>query len=578
MALEEGRRLGSYIIEGPLGRGGMAEVYRANHRTLERAVAIKVINPQFNTDPTFSLRFLREAKAVARLNHPNIITIYDFDEQGELAYLVMELAPGGTFRDQARGFRTLSEAVEGLAPIGAALQYAHERGIVHRDVKPINILINDHGQPVLADFGLARVAAESLDLWTFAGTSAGSPHYMPPEQALGKEIDHRADIYALGIVAYQIITGRLPFHGETPLAIMQQHVTEPPPSVQAVLPDAPAALDAAIQRATAKRPEDRFEDAMAFIAALQQAAAEAPALCIGAERVRADAARQSPGATNGQTRRKTAGPPGAAIPNNEDATLVVSTALPSGSAASHPENATAILRAMLPPGVAVSRADAATAIVSPAPPALPVASSPAGIGPHAIGTIPKRGRPTALNPLQWAVLVGVLAAMIIILASALWLTLAGRGAAHGAVVAGLAAAVYDHAVAIRRVLAVIALLLAILNVTLMRLAVVGDHHYAVGTYRRLRQNHRFVGYTAATIAIAVQMLAWIRVADLEALAARAVLAIAIGAVLLVLAVLKVAIVRYSPSLRRHLPTLGWVLLVFFTLVLVTNLVPVVSVP
>ena len=562
MALEEGRLPRVVHHRGPAryGRDGRGLPRHPPHARARRRG--QGDQPQFNTDPTFSLRFLREAKAVARLNHPNIITIYDFDEQGELAYLVMELAPGGTFRDQARGFRTLGEAVEGLAPIGAALQYAHERGVVHRDVKPINILINDQGRPLLADFGLARIAAESLDLWTFAGTSAGSPHYMPPEQALGEEIDHRADIYALGIVAYQIITGRLPFHGETPLAIMQRHITEPPPSVRAALPDAPAALDAAIQRATAKKPGDRFDNAMAFIAALQRAAAEAPGLRIGAERARADAEGQSPGATNGHVRVEASGPPGAAIPNNEDATIVVSTALPSGTAAPHPEDATAILRAMLPPGVAVPRSDDATAVVSPAIPAMQAAPSPAIFAPNAIGHKPKRGRPTSLNALQWAVLGGVLAAMIIIVADTLWLTLAGRTAATGAVAAGLATAVYDHAVAIRRVLAVVALLLAILNVTLMRLAVVGDHHYAVGTYRRLRQSHRFVGYTAATIAIAVQALAWIRVADLGTLASRAVLAIAIGAVLLVLAVLKVAIVRSIPSLRRHLPTLGWVLCSF----------------
>lgn len=565
MVLEEGRRLGPYVIEGLLGKGGMAEVYRASHRTLERAVALKVINPEFNADPTFPIRFLREAKAVARLNHPNIITIYDFDEEGDLAYLVMELAPGGTFRDQARGFRTLDQAVMGLAPIGAALQYAHDRGIVHRDVKPINILINEQDRPILADFGLARIATESLDLWTFAGTSAGSPHYMPPEQALGKEIDHRADIYALGIVAYQIITGRLPYHGQSPLAIMQQHITMPPPSVRAVLPDAPAALDAAIQRATAKQPEDRFDSAMAFIAALQQAAAEAPALLIGAERARADAEQPSrPTGANGQSSIKAAGPPGTVVPNDEDATVIVSSPGPPGTP-TNAEDPTAILRAMLPPGVAVP---ATTRGITPAANAVVQPEIPTTIiPPNVIGARRRQSRPTGLNPVQWAALGTSLAVLLFIIAVNIWLAHAGRGASSG-----LIRGIFDHHVAIRKTLAVLALLLAALNVTLMRAAIVEDFHVTREVYRRLRQNHRFVGYTSAVIAISVQALAWIGIAASGSLTGSMLLFIALGAVLLVAAVCKVGIVRFVPSLRRYLPRVGWVLLVLYTLVLLANLI------
>jgi len=281
--LHAGQRLGSYAVEDLLGTGGMAEVYRATHTTLERPVAIKVINPSFNADPTFLLRFLREAKAVARLSHPNIVTVYDFGEQGELAYLVMEIATGGTLKERARGFRTLAEAIEELAPIADALEYAHRSGIVHRDLKPINLLITEQERLLLADFGLARVASESLDLGnTDGGMILGTPYYMAPEQALGEDVDPRADIYAFGILTYEILTGRVPYDGNSALAVMQQHLKSPPPSIRAVIPRAPEALEQAIVRATAKRREDRFDSAGQFIGELRRAAQEAPDLPVAA--------------------------------------------------------------------------------------------------------------------------------------------------------------------------------------------------------------------------------------------------------------------------------------------------------
>src|SRR5579883_2697204 len=286
--LECGQRLGSYRIEGILGRGGMAEVYRATHLALERDVAIKILSPALNADPTFLLRFAREAKTVARLDHPHIVTVHDYGEEGELAYLVMQLAEGGTLRDRARTFCTLGDVVEGIAPVAEALAYAHDRGVIHRDLKPINVLIDAQGRPLLADFGLARLLQESLDYSEVEG-GAGTPNYMAPEQALGGVLDQRVDIYALGIVAYELLTGRAPYAGPTPYLIIQRHLTEPPPSIHAVLPDAPARLDAAIQRATSKRSSDRYDTAVAFLADLRRAAAEAPALPVGA----AHAAREA---------------------------------------------------------------------------------------------------------------------------------------------------------------------------------------------------------------------------------------------------------------------------------------------
>jgi serine/threonine protein kinase len=270
-ALQRGQRLGSYVVEDLLGQGGMAEVYRATHTTLERHDAIKVLNPALNVDPTFPLRFEREAKTSARLRHPNIITVYDFGEQGDIAYLAMELATGGTFQERVGRFPTLVEAVEALEPICNAIEYAHSQGVIHRDLKPENILLDETQRRLLADFGLARIAAESIDL-AESGLIVGTPQYMSPEQAMAAKVDHRADIYALGFIAYAAITGRVPYDARTFFGVIQQHLKSPPPSIAAVLPGIPAALDAAIRRATAKRPEDRFNRAAEFYAALRDAA------------------------------------------------------------------------------------------------------------------------------------------------------------------------------------------------------------------------------------------------------------------------------------------------------------------
>ncbi|MGH2583932.1 MAG: serine/threonine-protein kinase, partial [Dehalococcoidia bacterium] len=275
--LNNGQRLGVYVIDRIIGQGGMAEVYRATHQTLDRQVAIKVINPTFNSDPTFPLRFRREAKASAKLNHPNIITVYDFDEKGEIAYIVMELATGGTLDERTRRLTTLLEVVEALAPVFDAVQYAHGQGIVHRDIKPDNVLLTEQHRPLLADFGLARIQSESLDV-DEVGLILGTPYYMAPEQVLAEDVDGRADVYALGILTYALVVGRVPYDGSSFTAIAQQHLKSPPPSIRAAIPAAPERLDAAVRRATAKHRDDRFATVEEFYAELQQAAAVAPDL------------------------------------------------------------------------------------------------------------------------------------------------------------------------------------------------------------------------------------------------------------------------------------------------------------
>ena len=198
-----GKTLGQYEIVEPIGHGGMAAVFKAYQPSLERYVAVKVLPAQHALTPGFSERFLREARAVAQLNHPNILPILDFGQAGDLSYIVMKLVSGGTLRDRLRDAIELDETTHLIEQIAAALDHAHGRGILHRDVKPANVLLDEGDWVQLADFGLAKMLA-SDDKLTASGAGVGTPAYTAPEQTQGAPVDHRADVYSLGVILYEI--------------------------------------------------------------------------------------------------------------------------------------------------------------------------------------------------------------------------------------------------------------------------------------------------------------------------------------------------------------------------------------
>lgn len=261
MALAAGLVLGRYRLVSRAGAGGMSEVWRAEDTTLHRTVAVKVILDPIASDPTFAERFLREARLVAGLDHPNVLSVFDFGKEvvegREVSYLVMPLVSGGSLRERIKGPVPFGEAIAWLAAIGAALDHAHAKGILHRDVKPGNVLLDSTGRPLLADFGLARTADSASGL-TATGTVLGTPSYMAPEQAVGKALDGRADQYALAVIAFELLVGRVPFKADSPLAVLHQHVSVAPEPLSQVLGGVPSAADPVMSRALAKNPADRF--------------------------------------------------------------------------------------------------------------------------------------------------------------------------------------------------------------------------------------------------------------------------------------------------------------------------------
>jgi len=266
-----GRQFGPYQIVAPLGEGGMAAVYRAYQPAMERYVALKVLPRRFADDPQFSARFAREAKLLAQLQHPHILAVFDYGQAEGFTYLVMPFVRTGTLSDLLTSQPLpLARIRQVVTQLGDALHYAHARGLIHRDVKPSNVLIDESGNCLLTDFGLARMAESSATLTT-TGTIMGTPAYMSPEQGGGEKIDSRSDIYSLGIILYEMATGRVPYRAETPAAVIFKHIHDPLPPARDLNPELPEALQQVILKALSKTREGRYQSASDLVRAVNLA-------------------------------------------------------------------------------------------------------------------------------------------------------------------------------------------------------------------------------------------------------------------------------------------------------------------
>jgi serine/threonine protein kinase len=270
-----GKTLDQYQITGPIGEGGMAAVYKAYQPGVDRYVALKVLPRHFASDPQFVKRFNQEARIIAKLQHPHILPVFDYGEADGYTYIVMPFVKAGTVADFLTGDPlSLEKICQIMSQLGDALDYAHSQGIIHRDIKPSNVLVDERGNCLLTDFGIGKILAGNTQL-TSTGDVIGTPAYMSPEQGLGGDIDARSDIYSLGVMLYEMVTGRQPYKAETPMAVIVKHIYDPLPPPRTINPGIPEPIERVVLKALAKHRDQRFQTPGDLVASLEKAAATA---------------------------------------------------------------------------------------------------------------------------------------------------------------------------------------------------------------------------------------------------------------------------------------------------------------
>ncbi|HLO13243.1 MAG TPA: serine/threonine-protein kinase [Anaerolineales bacterium] len=274
--LQPGQMLGPYRIINQIGKGGMATVYKAYQASVDRYVAIKILPSQLAESPEFAARFHQEARIIAKLEHPHILPVFDYGESDGVAYFVMRYLDAGTLKDKMEFGRPLplDEIDRIFTQLTDALSYAHAHGVVHRDLKPANALIDSSGNVFLTDFGIAKLLESASPRLTQTDAIMGTPAYISPEQAQARPVDQRSDIYSLGIILYEMVTGGVPFTADTPLAVLFKHISDPLPLPSLVKPDIPPSVEKVILKALSKNPQDRFATAAEFLAAWKRALEE----------------------------------------------------------------------------------------------------------------------------------------------------------------------------------------------------------------------------------------------------------------------------------------------------------------